>query len=101
MKGVPIEDQDQAKTVPEVHSFHPTVRLKVLEDDKTRPEQTRIFRTETITNQHLLTRCNQDSIGTIIMQRRLRWIGHEMRREPGNISRTALHWTPEGKQKQG
>jgi len=24
-----------------------------------------------------------------------------MRREPGNISRTALNWTPEGKQKQG
>ena len=30
----------------------------------------RIFWSETIFNQHLLTRCNQDSMGTIIMRRR-------------------------------
>ena len=26
-------------------------------------------------------------------------MGHVMSREPGNISRTVLHWTPEGKRK--
>ena len=61
----------------------------------------RVFWPETISNQHLLARCNQDSMETIIMQRRWRWIGHVMRREPDNISRTALHWTPEGKRKRG
>ena len=59
----------------------------------------RIFWPETISNQHLLANCNHDSMGTIIMQRQWRWIGHVMRRERGNISRTALHWTPEGKRK--
>ena len=37
----------------------------------------------------------------IIMRRQWRWIGHFMRREQDNITRTALHWTPEGKRKRG
>ena len=61
----------------------------------------RIFWPDTISNQHLLARCNQDSMGTIIMRRRWKWIGHVTRREPRNISRTALYWTPEGKRKKG
>jgi len=61
----------------------------------------RIFWPKTISNQHLLAHCNQDSMGTIIMRRRWRWIGHVTRRAPGNISCTALHWTPEGKRKRG
>ena len=60
-----------------------------------------IFWPKTISNQHFFARCNQDSMSTIIMRRRWRWIWHVMRREPGNISRTALHWTPEGKRKRG
>nr|KAG5700914.1 hypothetical protein BaRGS_012321 [Batillaria attramentaria] len=61
----------------------------------------RIFWPETISNQNLLVQCNQDSMETIIMRRRWRWIGHVIRREPDNITRTALHWTPEGKRKRG
>ena len=61
-----------------------------------------IFWPKTIFNQHLLTCYNLDSMGTIIMWKQWRWIGHEMRREPGNISHTALHWTPpQRKQKWG
>ena len=30
---IPIQHQDQAKTVPELRLFHPTVRLRMLEDD--------------------------------------------------------------------
>ena len=59
----------------------------------------RIFWPETISNQELLARCNQDSMGTIIMRRRWKWIGHVMRREEDNITRTALHWTPEGRRR--
>ena len=61
----------------------------------------RIFWPETISNQELLARCNQDSMGTIIMRRRWKWIGHVMRREQDNISRTAPHWTPEGRRRRG
>ena len=59
----------------------------------------RVFRPDTISSQRLLARCNQDSMETIIMRRWWRWIGHVMRREQDNITRTALHWTPEGKEK--
>ena len=55
----------------------------------------------TISNTELLARCNQDSMETIIKQRRWRWIGHVCRREKDNIIRTALHWTPEGKRRRG
>ena len=53
----------------------------------------RIFWPKTISNQELLARCNQNSMETIIKQRRWRWIGHVCRRERDNITRTALHWT--------
>ncbi|RUS81702.1 hypothetical protein EGW08_010564 [Elysia chlorotica] len=49
----------------------------------------------------LIARCNQLYMDTIIMQRRLRWQGYVMRKELGNITRTALHWTPEGRSKRG
>jgi len=61
----------------------------------------RIFWPETISNQELFARCNQESMDNIIMHRRWGWIGHICRRENGNIARTALHWTPEGKRKRG
>ena len=55
------------------------------------------FWPDTISNQQLLAWCNKDSMENIIMGRRWRWIGHVMRREQDNITRTALHWTTEGK----
>ena len=61
----------------------------------------RIFWPKTISNQQLFTQCNQESMGTIIMQKRWRWIGHIMRQDTDSITRTALHWTPEGKRKRG
>ena len=59
------------------------------------------FWPDTISNQQLLAWCNKDSMENIIMGRRWRWIGHVMRREQDNITRTALHWIPEGKRKRG
>ena len=61
----------------------------------------RIFWPNTISNQQLLARTNQESIETIITRRRWRWIGHIMRKEQDDITKTALHWTPEGKRKRG
>ena len=60
-----------------------------------------IFWPDTITNQQLLARCNQDSMETIIIGRQWRWIGHVTKREQDNITHTALHWTPEAKYKRG
>ena len=54
-----------------------------------------IFCPDTISNQQLLARCIQDSMETIIIGWRWRWIGHVMRREHDNITCTALHWIPE------
>ena len=49
-----------------------------------------VFWPDTISNQQLISRCNQGSMETIIMRRSRRWIGHVMRREQDNITRTIL-----------
>ena len=38
---------------------------------------------------------------TIITRKRWRWIGHVLRKDAGSITKVAIHWTPEGKQKRG
>ena len=49
----------------------------------------------------LLVRCHQDSMETIIMRRKWGWIGHVLRKDAGNITHSALQWTPQGKWKRG
>jgi hypothetical protein len=61
----------------------------------------RIFWPNTIANEDLLARCQQESMDNIIMRKRWRWIGHVLRKEANNNTRIALHWTPEGKRKRG
>ena len=61
----------------------------------------RIFWPNTISNEALYAQCHQDSMESIITRRRWRWIGHVMRKDRDDITRTALHWTPEGKRKRG
>ena len=61
----------------------------------------RIFWPEKISNEDLLRRCQQQDMGTIIARRRWQWIGHTLRKEQQSITRTALHWTPDGKRKRG
>ena len=61
----------------------------------------RIFWPNTISNEALYAQCHQDSMDNIITRRRWRWIGHVMRKNRDDITRTALHWTPEGKRKRG
>ena len=39
-KVIPVQYQEQAKTVLELHTFHPTVQLRMLEDDWEQPKQT-------------------------------------------------------------
>ena len=61
----------------------------------------RIFWPNKISNEDLLTRCQQDSMDSIVTKRRWNWIGHVLRREQDSIPRVALHWTPEGRRKRG
>lgn len=60
-----------------------------------------IFWPNKISNDDLLRQCHQDIIGTILRRRRWKWIGHLIRRDRNSITRTALHWTPEGRRKRG
>ena len=61
----------------------------------------RIFWPNTISNQDLLNRCQQEDMATIITRKRWKWFGHVLRREPDSIIKTTLFWTPEGKRKRG
>jgi hypothetical protein len=40
-------------------------------------------------------------MATILSRRHWKWIGHVIRKDRNSITRTALHWTPEGKRKHG
>lgn len=74
-----------------LRSFHTTCLRRIQ----------RIFWPEKIPNEDLLRRCQQQDMGTIITNRRWNWIGHTLRKDPQSITRTALHWTPDGKRKRG
>ncbi|XP_025085353.1 uncharacterized protein LOC112558855 [Pomacea canaliculata] len=65
------------------------------------PLFTAIREGKTISNDELLARCGQESMTTILMKKRWRWIGHVIRGGSNSITKTALHWTPEGKHKRG
>ena len=56
----------------------------------------RIFWPNKISNQDLLSRCNQGNMNTIIERRRWRWIGHVLRKDQQYPTKTALLWTPKG-----
>lgn len=54
-----------------------------------------------ISNEELWQRTRQEEIGIQIKRRKWRWIGHILRREDGNIAKTALVWNPQGSRRRG
>ena len=74
-----------------LRSFHTTCLRRILQ----------IFWPERISNEDLLTRCGKEDMETTIIKRRWKWIGHILRKDPSSITRTALHWTLDGKRKRG
>ena len=56
---------------------------------------------EKISNEDLWQRTKQEPITQTIKTRKWRWIGHTLRRGPGNIAKQALDWTPQGKRRVG
>ena len=61
----------------------------------------RIFWPNTVANEDLFKRCQQDSMDSILTKQRWNWIGHVLSRAQDSIPRVALHWTPEGRRKRG
>ncbi|KAK3764893.1 hypothetical protein RRG08_025414 [Elysia crispata] len=61
----------------------------------------RIFWPRYISNEDLLEQCQQETMETIIIRRRWRWIGHVLRKEQYAIPRVAVQWRPEGHRKRG
>ncbi|BFZ07766.1 hypothetical protein BsWGS_10805 [Bradybaena similaris] len=56
---------------------------------------------DTISNDRLWERTNQLPAGKEIRSRRWPWIGHTLRKPQNSITRQALKWNPQGKQKRG
>ncbi|VDP38288.1 unnamed protein product [Schistosoma margrebowiei] len=56
---------------------------------------------DTISNSLLWERTNQLPAEEEIRKRRWKWIGHTLRKSSNCITRQALNWNPEGKQKRG
>ena len=54
-----------------------------------------------IRNEELWERTGQKNIAQELGQRRWRWIGHTLRKPPGNITRQSLTWNPQGQRKRG
>ena len=61
----------------------------------------RIFWPKIQSNKDLLAECNQQDMASMLMKRRWKWIGHVIRKDSTSHTKTALHWTPEGKRKRG
>ncbi|KAF6205810.1 hypothetical protein GE061_019984 [Apolygus lucorum] len=60
----------------------------------------KIWWPETIRNEELWQLTEQEHIGTEILRRKWRWIGHTLRREDA-IEKDALEWNPQGERRQG
>ena len=54
-----------------------------------------------ISNEKVEERAGQKPILRELRKRKWKWIGHTLRRKPGNIARQALEWNPQGTRKRG
>ena len=60
-----------------------------------------IFWPETMTNEELWKRAKEEKIEIQIRRRKLRWIGHTLRKEKEEIPRRVLQWNPQGTRGRG
>ena len=60
----------------------------------------KIFWPNTISNRDLHARTSTDPIEQLVQQRRWRYIGHTLRKEPTALPRVAHCWTPAQREKQ-
>jgi len=83
-------------------NFNDTIwnRLQVLVNRSIRRIM-KIFWPVQISNQELQARAKQKPIELEIRQRKWRWLGHTLRRPPGDIAKAALEWNPQGTRSRG
>jgi len=53
-----------------------------------------------VTNLEVRKICNQEDI-MVSLRRKWTWIGHVLRKDPSDIAKEGLFWTPEGKRQRG
>ena len=61
----------------------------------------RIWWPKIISNKDLWKVTRHEDINVEIRKRKLRWIGHKLRKEDGEIPKSALFWNPQGNRKSG
>jgi hypothetical protein len=61
----------------------------------------RIWWPNIISNKDLRKTTGQEDINLEIRKRKVRWIGHKLRKEDGEIPKAALLWNPQGSRKRG
>ena len=54
-----------------------------------------------VRNTDLWEKAKQEPIDVQIRERKWRWLGHRLRKDPENTARQALDWNPQGKRKRG
>ena len=54
-----------------------------------------------VTNKEVWRRAGQRPAEEEIGKRRMRWVGHTLRKENNSIPKKALDWNPQGKRKRG
>ena len=54
-----------------------------------------------VTNLEVRKICNQEDIMVSLTWRKWTWIGHILRKDPNDIAKEGLFWTPEGKRQRG
>ena len=57
--------------------------------------------TDKITNEELLRITQQKPIEIQVKRRKWNWIGHTLRKEAGEIEKTALNWNSQGYRRRG
>jgi hypothetical protein len=61
----------------------------------------RIWWPNIISNEDLWKVTGQEDINVEIRKRKIRWIGHILKKEDGEIPKAALLWNPQGNRKRG
>lgn len=61
----------------------------------------KIFWPNTIRNKDLWERSGQEKIATQIYKKKLRWLGHTLRKEDDDITKHSLYYNPQGQRKRG
>jgi hypothetical protein len=67
----------------------------------TPPKIMKIFWPNKISNKDLHNITNTKDMEILLIQKRLRWLGHVLRKPSEDMTKVALRWTSEGKRKRG